>query len=137
MSTVTDKDKVEDLFPTEFRHDAVVNFINGLIGGSIRLTQPTTNDAVPIYAQTYSGIVRDVEKYVSGRLRGEELDAIESAIFRNLAILRSMNGIQDVVSQTQLEKDILELKARTNSTNALLVDVLKVLDMVVKKLDGN
>jgi hypothetical protein len=137
MSTVTDNDKVEDLFPIEFRHDAVVNFIKGLIGGSIRLEQPTTSDAIPIYAETYRGIIRDVERYVSGRLRGEELDAIESTIFRNLALLRSMNGIQDVVSQTQLEKDILELKSRTNSTNALLVDVLKVLDMVVKKLDGN
>jgi hypothetical protein len=137
MSTVTENDRVEDSFTTEFRHDAVVNFIKGLIGGSIRLAQPTTSDAIPIYAETYRGIIRDVERYVSVRLRGEELDAIESTIFRNLAILRSMNGIQDVVSQTQLEKDILELKTRTNSTNAMLVDVLKVLDMVVKKLDGN
>jgi hypothetical protein len=100
MSTVTENDRVEDSFTTEFRHDAVVNFIKGLIGGSIRLAQPTTSDAIPIYAETYRGIIRDVERYVSVRLRGEELDAIESTIFRNLAILRSMNGIQDVVSQT-------------------------------------
>ena len=67
----------EDVFTCEFRHEQVGKFVIGLLNGSTKISsgylgidEKTKNTLIDLRVE----LLVDIEKYVSGKLKGEELD---------------------------------------------------------------
>lgn len=78
---MTEIDVLDD-FSRVYRHDAVVNFIKGLMEGNIKFIQPPNIASVNTYSDIYKNIASDIEQYLSGKIKGDDLDRLESQIFR-------------------------------------------------------
>lgn len=123
-----------EIFSAEFRHEQVQKFIIGLLNGSLR---PFTPVPMPEGAlKDRAELLVNIAAYVSGTLRGEELSKTEERIFNDFAIMRATGTIQEVnPSSSQIENEIAKLHSRIDNTNALLKQVLTVLNELVKKFD--
>lgn len=128
----------DDLFPVEFRHEQVTKFVRGLIEGTITLKgyttrlEPQLRDAV---IKSHSELITDITNYVSGKLRREELDALEQKLFQWLAIMKITDGIEEKITESQMEREIRALQLRIDSTNTLLLEVMTILKEFMKSFD--
>lgn len=125
----------EDLFPVQFRHEQVVKFVRGLVEGSIILTTPSKSN-LELYdfaLRTQNEILNAINKYVSGKLRGQELENLEQELFSKYAALKVCGVLEEKVTQTQLEKDIHGLHSRLDSISTLLLDLVTILKGIGKE----
>jgi hypothetical protein len=120
-----------ELFTAEFRHEQVIRFIRGLIEGSMKI-QPSSNQAV---IQSIAELITDLTRYVSGKLKGEELDAMEQKLFQWLAVLKITNALDEGITSTHVEREIKALHLRIDSTNMLLLEVMTILKEFMKSFD--
>jgi hypothetical protein len=132
-------DMEEDIFTAEFRHETVKKFVNGIINGSIEIQSsagiPLDKETLDFLIADNTQLLRDITNYVSGKLKGEELDTLEERIFSIYTRRRISQTIKEVYSKDNVEKDIELLHTRIESTNALLGQTLILLKELMKKLD--
>ena len=120
-----------ELFTAEFRHEQVIRFIRGLIEGSMKI-QPSSNQAV---IQSIAELITDLTRYGAGKLKGEELDAMEQKLFQWLAVLKITNALDEGITSTHVEREIKALHLRMDSTNMLLLEVMTILKEFMKSFD--
>lgn len=131
------QDDNSDIFTSEFRTEEVKRFVKGLIDGSIKLLSLSTDLNPEVKRQViidHTELLADIERYVSGKLRGTEFDTTESRIFSRLARMRLSQVIDETVSQTQIEDNLQDLRSRLDSTNRLLMEISAILRQVLEKL---
>ena len=131
-------DMKEDIFTAEFRHETVKKFVNGIINGSIEIQSPA---GIPVDKGTYDFLVaehaqllKDITKYVSGKIKGEELGILEERIFKIYTRKRISQTVTELYSKDKVEKDIKLLDTRIESTNVLLGQILILLKELMKRL---
>ncbi|HEX7257599.1 MAG TPA: hypothetical protein VF242_06025 [Nitrososphaeraceae archaeon] len=127
-------------FTAEVRHEVVADFIRRIFDGSLKLDDIPSNlpPDNPLYQRGINSRVKlllNIEKYVSGKVRNEELAELESDIFRQIGILRMCDSLKENISITTMEKEVAKLHSRMDNLNTLLVEVLKVLKRIGDKID--
>jgi hypothetical protein len=138
-----------ELFPVEFRRATVQKVVRGLVDGSLMLTIDTpppfmkhvtdpkiASDAGEVIGKAWADLIVGVNEYCSGNHQGKDLDKVESKIFWAYAQLRVYQAIKEEYSPNQMEQDIAKFNARIDSTNNLLLEVLKVNKRIVEILES-
>jgi len=122
-----------DVFPYEIRHEVVKDFIRKYMEGAIKYKTPT-EDSKEIALQEIKKISEYVSNYCSGQYRGKELGQLEQQIFSKLALLRGFDLIQETkVNIPEIEQRIGQLESSIASTNRLLLQVLDVLQQLLRR----
>jgi hypothetical protein len=135
---MTENDDETDLFPVEFRHEKVMKFIRDLVEGSARfISIPSDLDAKSrdSLISKQRDVISDITAYVSGKLRGDELDKLEQKIFKHLVIMKVSGILKENITQTQLEQEIEQIHLRIDSTNTLLLEIMTILKELLRRLD--
>jgi hypothetical protein len=131
------KDK-EEVFPTEFRHEVVTRFAKQLIDGSIKidLENVTTEGHAKSAAEAMFAIVDGIRNYFAHDITAEKRSEVEHQIFGGIAMARATGIIQNVFSQSEMEKEVERLHSKIDSTNSLLADILKILKELLARFDS-
>src|SRR5688500_3616036 len=100
------ENSIDDVFTSEFRHETVIKFIKDVLNGTIAfkpLIPLSENQEHPILKE-YAEISVNIEQYVSGKLKGEELDKVEAEIFGSIISLKIMNIVEERYNKSKIEE---------------------------------
>lgn len=125
----------DELFPTQFRHEVVTDFLKKFcVGDTEILTDKKMKKELAVYVENTLNLIGE---YVSGKWRDKSADYLEGVLFDRIMMLRTTNNIiEHKPSYTEIEKALLRLEDRMDSTNKLLQQTLAILAQLLKKGKG-
>jgi len=120
----------------EYIHDVVDRFAKDVIERRISFHGITDNKAKANMIELYADMGFKIRDYFNGNIKGQERADLEKDVFDNLVTLNSANLIiEKELKQSVIEEKIEKLEDQIESSNKLMINLLKLLQEVSKKLD--
>ena len=121
----------------EYRHNVVHKYACDLIERKISLVATTPDMKNPdAVIEGYQKFTKLILKYFDEKIEGKTRTELEEELFTYIVALNSANLFKEKeISSNHVEEKILKLNNRMDSTDKLIINLLKIMQDVSSKLD--
>ena len=133
----------DEVFPVEFKHETVSKAVKGMVDGTISVDWESImfkglhgQRNLDTVTNHWASLLACVTQYCSGKYEGKTLADLEQKLFEDVAFLRACSVLKEAYTPSRAEEDIKKLNERMDSTNNLLLEVLKVNKTILEILEN-